>query len=110
MRHTFSSRSSGDSRGHPKNYRRHGSKYCIDSESPILAEPEIIEEPESKVVENPKPEAEVEEPEQEVEEPLIGTHVDLVVESTIKLTPSLTAIFLRSPDVYDKLQIFLHKI
>jgi len=43
-----------------------------------------------------------------VNEPLIETLVDFPVEPTIE--PYLTCIFLRSPDVYDPLKIFLQEI
>ena len=60
----------------------------------------------------PKPEPEVKEPELEVEELLIGTLVDLSVECTIELllpSPAMRiSMSLRSPDLYDHLQIFLH--
>jgi len=45
----------------------------------------------------------------EVEELLIDTLMKLLVEPTMELVPSLTAIPLRSPDIYDSLQIFLQK-
>ena len=71
-----------------------------DPEPPVLVEPDIIDEPDSEVAD----EAELE---PEVKEPLIETLVYLRVEPTME--PSLTAISLRSPDVYDSLQIFLHE-
>ena len=50
----------------------------------------------------------------EVEELLVETLVDILAELTLKLVPPLAAIrvsfFLRSPDVYDPLQIFLQEI
>jgi len=60
----------------------------------------------------PEPEPEVEEPEPEVEVLLIGTLVDLPAEFTMELLMSSPAMripmSLRSPDLYDPLQIFLH--
>ena len=73
-------------------------KIDIDSVAPILIEPEVVEEPEPKVVEDSKP---------KVEKSLIKTRVNLSVKPTMKLVPSLTAISLRSLDIYDPLQIFL---
>ena len=86
-------------------------KIDIDSKPIVLTEPKVIEEFYSKVVKNPKPELKVEESELKVEElevkePLIETLVDLSVEPTMELVPSLTVISLRSSDVYDPLQIF----
>ena len=43
----------------------------------------------------------------EVEELPIDALMNLLVESIMKLVPSLTTILLRSPEVYDRLQIFL---
>jgi len=84
-------------------------KFDIDSEPPVLIEPDIVDivyEPNSKVVEYSEPEA-------EVEELLIETLVDLSVESIMELVSSLSvmraSLFLRSHDVYDPLQIFLHE-
>ena len=61
----------------------------------------------------PEPEPEVEGPEPEVKELLIGTLVDLLAESTMKLLPSSPAmripVSLRSPDLYDSFQIFLQE-
>jgi len=77
-------------------------KVEINSEPPILAEPEAVNELEPKS-------HTVYEPELEVKEPLIKTLVKLSVEPTMELVPSLTCILLRSPDVYDLLQIFLQE-
>jgi len=80
----------------------------INSKLPILVKPKVIEEPELNVVEDPEPEIEVEEPEPEVKEPEVKeTHVDLLVEPTMKLVSSLIGISLRSPNIYDPLQIFV---
>jgi len=70
----------------------------VDPKHPVLVEPDIVDEPDSEVVD----EAELE---SGVKEPLMKTLVDLPVESIME--SSLTAISLRSPDVYDPLQIFL---
>jgi len=68
--------------------------------------PDVIDKSESE----PEPEV-VDEPdsESEVEEPLIGTNVDLLAEPTMKLSSSAMVVLLslRSPDVYDPLQVFL---
>ena len=90
-------------------------------------------EPEPEVDDNPKPEPEVDdkpEPKPEVaesvsqqekispqlmkvEELTVETLVDLPAEPTLKLVPLLAAMrvsfFLRSPDVYDPLQICLQE-
>jgi len=44
-----------------------------------------------------------------VKDPLIETHVDLLAEPTMKLFSSAMGVplSLRSPDIYDHLQIFL---
>jgi len=81
----------------------------------VLVEFEVVEESEPKVVEDSEPEQKIEESESEVkesevEEPLIETHIDLPEESTMKLISFLTAISLRSSDIYDLLQIFLREI
>ena len=57
-------------------------------------EPEVVDEPDS---------------ESEVKDSLIETRVDLPAKRTMKLSSSVTRVplFLRSPDVYDHLQIFL---
>ena len=81
-------------------------KVDIDSELPIHAEPEIVDKLELEVDES-EPEPKLEE--SEVKESLIETIVDLPVEPTMELVPSLTAISLRSLNVYDPLQIFLQK-
>jgi len=60
----------------------------------VLVEPNIVDEPDSEVVD----EAELE---PEVKEPLIETLVDLSVEPIME--SSLTVISLRSPDIYDPL-------
>jgi len=44
-----------------------------------------------------------------VEEPLIENLVDLLTEPTREVVSSLKVISLRSPDVYDPLQIFLQE-
>ena len=44
-----------------------------------------------------------------MEEPLIETLVDHLTEPTIELVSSLIVVSLRSPDVYDPLQIFLQE-
>jgi len=66
-----------------------------DPEPPVLIESDIVENPE------PKP---------EVEEPLIEILADLPAEPTRELVPSLTvmraSLFLRSPNIYNSLQIF----
>ena len=72
-----------------------------DPEPPALDEPNIIDEPDSVVID----EAELE---SEVKEHLIETLVNLPMEPTME--SSLTTISLRSPDVYDSLQIFLQEI
>jgi len=41
--------------------------------------------------------------------PLIEIHVDLPATPTMELVPSLTAISLRSPNVYDLWQVFLRR-
>ena len=60
-------------------------KVGIDLESPVLVEPNIVDEPDLKVVEDSKSEP-------EVEEPLIKTPVDVPANPIMKLGPSLTAI------------------
>ena len=76
---------------------------------------EVIDEPESglKVAELVSPQEEISSQPIEVEELLIETLVDILTESTMELVPSLTvmraSLFLRLPDVYDLLQIFLHE-
>ena len=49
----------------------------------------------------------------EIEEPLIGTSADLLAELVMELVPSTPAaivpVTLRSPDLYDHLQIFLQE-
>jgi len=85
---------------------------------------EVVEDPEAKIEVDDKPEVVVElvslqeevspRPTKVVELP-IDTLVDLLTEPTMELAPSLALavmralIFLRSPDVYNLLQIFLHK-
>ena len=68
-------------------------------------------EREPKVAEAPEPESEVKE--SEVEKLPSETLVDLPAEPTMELVSSLTAmrasLSLRSPDVYDQLQFFLHE-
>jgi len=86
---------------------------------------EVVEdsEPEPEINDRPGPEvaAELVSPQEEVfPRPMkvvrlsIEILVDLPVEPTMELAPSLTviraSIFLRSPDVYDPLQIFLQKL
>ena len=44
-----------------------------------------------------------------MEEPLIETPIDFPVKSTMELVPSLIAISLRSPGIYDSVQIFPHE-
>ena len=58
-------------------------KVNIDSELPVLIESGIVDEPDSKVVEDSEPEPKVEEP--EVKEPIIDTLVDLLAEYTTQL-------------------------
>ena len=77
-------------------------KVETDPEPPIFAEPEAVDQPQ------PQPDI-VDEPELEVEEPLIETLVELPVEPIMELVPSLTAIPLSSPDVYNPMQIFLQE-
>ena len=86
-----------------------------------VADPEFSVLIETEVVDNSESEPEIEEsglkvvaelaPLQEVEELRIETLLDLPVELTTNLVPSLAAmkgsLSLRSPDVYDLLQIFL---
>ena len=79
-------------------------KVDTDSSSRVLVEPKIVEEPESKFVEDTEPEPEMEEPESEMKElgpkvdksevevSLIETSVDLPAEAIMKLVPSLMAI------------------
>ena len=85
-----------------------------DSESPVLVELDVFEKSRPEVIAElePVPEPEpVPKPKPEVEEILIGTLVDLPAESTMKLLLSSPAmripVSLRSPDLYDPLQIFL---
>ena len=70
----------------------------------VNPKPDIVEEPEPKpeVVDEPDPES-------KVKDPLIRTHVNLPAEPTMKLSSSAMRVplSLRSPDVYDHLQIFL---
>jgi len=73
-----------------------------------LTSQKLFEEPEPKAL-KAKLESEVEESESEVEESLMETPVDLPVESIINLVLSLTAISLKSPDIYDQLHIFLQE-
>ena len=58
-----------------------------DPGPPVLVEPDIIDEPNSKVIDKPKLEPEVEEPgpEPEVEESLIETLIGLPADPTMKL-------------------------
>ena len=85
-----------------------------DLESSVLVELDVLEEPRPEVIAELEPvsesEQEVEEPEAEVEEFLIETFVDLSAESTMELLLSSPAmripVSLRSPDLYDLLQIF----
>ena len=65
-----------------------------DPKPPVLVEPDIIDEPDSEVVDEAELKA-------EVKEPLIETLAGLPVEPILE--PSLTAISLRSPDVYNPL-------
>ena len=80
-------------------------------EPTILFEPNIFDEPEPKVVaelvslQEVTPSRPI-----EVEEFLIEIVVDLPAESTTELLPSsptISLVFLRSPNTYDPLQIFL---
>jgi len=76
-------------------------KVDTDSESDVVdkpeLEPEVVDEPDS---------------ESEVEDPLIETHVDLPAEPIMKLSLSIMRVLLslRSPVIYDPLQIFLQEI
>jgi len=69
-------------------------KVRVDSEPPIFTESKVVDESES---------------ESEVEDPLIRTKIDLPTELIMKLFSLATRVLLslRSPDVYDPLQIFL---
>ena len=77
-----------------------------DPEPSALVEPEVVAELtplQEKVSSRPT----------KVEELHVETLVDLPVEPTLEIVPPLAAMrasfFLRSPDVYNPLQIFLHK-
>jgi len=100
----------------------YAAKVDSDLEPPVLIELNIVDKPESEAVNEPKPEPEakvVDElitlqeefilPPTEVEELYIGTLVELLVEPIVELVLYLTAIPLRSPDIYDLLQIFLQE-
>jgi len=85
-----------------------------DYSEPKVEEPELELEP--KDVEDSESEPEVKEPEEEVEESevkelLIETLVDLSTEPTMGLLslspPMIFLLSLRSPNIYDQLQIFL---
>jgi len=79
-------------------------KFNIDSEPPILTEPEVVDESEPKVINEL-------EPEPEVKELLIKTFVDLPagpIMEILSFSPAVMFLLsLRSPGVYDPLQIFL---
>ena len=85
-------------------------KVETDSEPLILAELEVIDksepEPEPEAFDESEPDI-IDEPELKVEESFIENLIELPLEPTIELVSSLTAILLRSPDVYDPSQIFL---
>ena len=74
-----------------------------DSAPPVHVDPKVVEEAEPKVVEDTEPWSKVEESESKVEESLIETPKGLPVEPIMELVPSLIAISLRSPDVYNPL-------
>jgi len=88
-----------------------------DPESLVLFELDILEESGSEVIAElelvPEPEPEVEELETEVEELLIRTLLNLPAEFTMEILPSSPAmripVSLRLPDLYDPLQIFLQE-
>jgi len=83
-------------------------KVDTNSEPPVFIQTEVVDESEpelkSKVIE---------EPEAEVEEPLIETPVVLPAEPTMELLSFLPFmrffLFLKSPDMYDPLQIYLQE-
>ena len=66
----------------------YAAKVDPDPEPLVLVESDIIDEPDSKVVDKSELEPEVEEP--EVKEHLIETLINLLAESTRELVPSLT--------------------
>ena len=72
-----------------------------DPESPVLVEPDIVDESDSEVADETELEPEVKD--------LIATHVDLPIEPTMNFSSSAITVplSLKSPDVYDHLQIFL---
>ena len=93
-----------------------------DPEPPVLVEPDVLEEPGSEVVaeleqdnatklESEPTVVDESEPEPEIEESLVETSADLLAELAMKLVPITSAVrvpvTLRSPDLYDPLQIFL---
>ena len=101
-------------------------KIVIDPEPLVFVETKVVEEPEPelKFVEDPKPETkivaglvslqeEISSQFTEVVELPIETLVDLPAKPTTELVPSLTvmraSLFLRSPDMYDPLQIFFQE-
>ena len=87
----------------------YAAKVDSDLEPPVLIEPNIIDKPESEVVDElVSLQEEFFLPLTETEE-LINTLVELLVEPIMELVPSLIAILLRSPDIYDSLQIFLQE-
>jgi len=99
----------------------HAAKMNTDPEHPVLVEPNVLVEAGSEVVAElePEPEADIAakpepetvvvdepEPEAKIEESLVET-----AKLAIELVPSTPAVrvpvILRSPDLYDPLQIFL---
>jgi len=66
-------------------------KVNINSELPVLIESDIVDEPDSKVVEDSEPEPKIEEP--EVKEPIIDTLVDLPTECITQLGNSYECLF-----------------
>jgi len=99
-----------------------------DSEPPVLVEPDVLEAFESEVVTELEPKSEPDNaakpepelavideprPKPEIGEPLMETSADLPAELVMELVPPTPAVrvpvTLRSPDLYDSLQIFLQE-
>ena len=95
-------------------------KMDTDLEPPVLIEPDVLEEPGSEVVAELKHEPEIAgddkpkpEPEPEIGEPFVETLTNLSAELAMELVPPTPVVrvpvTLKSPDLYDSLQIFLQE-